>query len=123
MALEGLCGLLSCQLNPWRQIESISVDASSFNKLRGDTYRLSFVLKNAADVAVAYPAMELTLTDSQDSPLMRRVLLPAELSPKSPVLEAGAEWSGSTLVALAGEAGGSALARRVAGYRILAFYP
>ena len=122
-ALQSLCGIVHCQIRPWRHIEAISVDASSFNKLRGDTYRLGFTLKNAADMDLAYPAIELTLTDSQDTPLLRRVLEPAELSPRADVLTAGGEWSGGALVAVAGDQAGGALARRIAGYRILAFYP
>lgn len=122
-ALQGLCGIAHCTLHPWRDIEAISVDASSFNKLRGDTYRLGFSLKNAASLDLAFPAIELTLTDSQDTPLLRRVLLPANLEPPWAVLPAGGEWSGGALVAVAGDPAGAALARRISGYRILAFYP
>ncbi len=123
-ALLSLCGLLHCQVLPLRRIEAITVDSSSFNKQRGDTYLLSFVVKNMGNVDLARPAIELTLTDAQDAPLVRRVLLPDELMAKSSVLAAGAEWSGAYGVALTGAALGSAgIAKSVAGYRVLAFYP
>ncbi|TSA08094.1 MAG: DUF3426 domain-containing protein, partial [Comamonadaceae bacterium] len=45
----------------------------------GNTYRLNFTVKNTAAVAVAAPAIELTLTDTSDQAVLRRVFLPAEL--------------------------------------------
>lgn len=118
--VQEMCGLLHCQVQPLRRIEAITVDSSSFNKQRGDTYLLSFVVKNMGNVTLARPAIELTLTDAQDVPLLRRVLLPDELMTKSNVLAAGAEWSGAYGVVLAR---GTDFAKSVAGYRVLAFYP
>jgi hypothetical protein len=114
--IEMLCEPLQCKVGPPRQIEAIAIDSSSFSKLRSDTYRLSFTLKNSAGTPVAAPSMELTLTDTQDQPVVRRVLSPNELGAPSQVLAAGGEWSGS--VALAVAANG-----RISGYRLLAFYP
>ncbi|HEX2544767.1 MAG TPA: DUF3426 domain-containing protein, partial [Ramlibacter sp.] len=116
-ALARMCELLQCTLGPPRQIESIVIDSSGFNRLRADNYRLSFTLRNAARVPVAVPAMELTITDAQDQTIARRVLTPAELGAGEAIAPSG-EWSRSVGVAL--DAGGSA---RVAGYRLLAFYP
>lgn len=124
-ALQEICGLLHCQVRPLRRIEAIAVDSSSFNKQRGGTYLLSFVVKNTGDVELEMPMIELTLTDSQDAPLVRRVLLPAELmANKSSVLAAGAEWPGAYVMAVTGPALGAAdIAKSIAGYRVLAFYP
>lgn len=117
--LEMLCEPLHCTIQPPRQIDAIAIDSSGFSKLRSDNYRLSFTVKNNAPVEVALPALELTLTDSQDQPLLRRVLTPRELGASGPTVAAGGEWSAS--VALAVNANGSG--GRVAGYRLLAFYP
>jgi predicted Zn finger-like uncharacterized protein len=116
--LELMCEQLQCQIAPSRQIEAIVIESSSFNKLRGDAYRLSFTLRNTAAVAVAAPAMELTLTDGQDQPVLRRVLTPAELGATGNVIEGAADWSGSVGIAVA-----PAGLPRIAGYRLLAFYP
>ena len=62
------------------------------------------------------PAMELTLTDAQDQPVLRRVLLPNELAAPAEMPALG-EWA--TSVAVIVTPGGA----RVAGYRLLAFYP
>lgn len=118
-ALEALCKPLGCTLGPPRMIESLAIDSSTFSKLRSDAYRLSLTLKNQAPMEVAMPAIELTLTDTQDQPVVRRVLLPAELAAGTPVIAAGAEWSGTLALSVAA----SADSGRIAGYRLLAFYP
>lgn len=117
-ALVAMCDVLDCRLGPPRQIESIVIDSSGFNRLRNDTYRLSFTLRNAAGVPVAAPAMELTVTDAQDQTLVRRVLTPAELEAANHAIPASGEWSRSVGVVLT-----TSGAARVAGYRLLAFYP
>lgn len=117
--LQLLCEPFNCRLSALRQIESIVIDGSSFTRIRGDAYRLDFTLKNAANTALAVPAMELTLTDALDQAVLRRVLTPSELGVASDTLAPGADWSAS--VALAVQAGGAA--ERIAGYRLLAFYP
>ena len=118
-ALAQACARLGCSVGPLRRIDAILIDSSGFTKLRPDTYRLSFTLKNQAAVPVAVPALELTLTDTQDQPLLRRVLTPAELGAPAATLPAGGDWSGA--VALAATAPG--YTGRIAGYRLLAFYP
>lgn len=114
-----LCEHLNCTLSPLRQIESIVIDSSSFTRIQGDSYRLSFTLKNTAATALAVPALELTLTDSLDQPVLRRVFSPAELGVPSDALSAGLEWPVSLIVAVKSDGG----LDRVAGYRLLAFYP
>jgi predicted Zn finger-like uncharacterized protein len=117
-ALQQMCQHLQCSLGPPRQIESVVIESSGFSRLRNDVYRLSFGLRNTADSAVAAPAIELTLTDAQDQPLMRKVLSPAELGAPDNVIAGGAEWSGAVGIVTTSSAG-----PRVAGYRLLAFYP
>jgi predicted Zn finger-like uncharacterized protein len=113
------CEFLNCSIAPPRQIDAIAIDSSSFNKLRGDAYRLNFTLKNQHSMAVAMPALELTLTDGQDQPVVRRVLLPTDLGTHPGVIGAAADWSGSLALAVAANGSNA----RIAGYRLLAFYP
>lgn len=117
-ALHAMCEVVGCVVGPARQIESLVIDGSSFNKVRGDAYRLSVTLRNQGPAPVATPAVELTLTDSSDQPVLRRVLFPTDLGAQ-PTLSAGGEWSSALTVAVLS----SATAARVAGYRVLAFYP
>jgi mRNA-degrading endonuclease RelE of RelBE toxin-antitoxin system len=116
--LQRLCEPLGCRIGPPRRIEAIAIDSSGFTKLRQDTYRLNFTLKNQAPLPVAVPALELTLTDSQDQPVMRRVLTPGELGSPAQTIPPAADWSSSVAIAVAGTGAG-----RIAGYRLLAFYP
>ncbi len=113
--LATLCTHLNCHLAPLRQIDSIVIDGSSFNKAPGDTYRFSLTIKNTSTIELAMPAVELVLTDSQDQPQVRRVLLPAELGAPEQ-LAGGGEWTAALPVALKDDI-------RVAGYRALVFYP
>jgi predicted Zn finger-like uncharacterized protein len=121
--LEQLCEYTRCTVGAVRQIDSIVVDNSSFNKLRPDTYRLSLSLKNQAALPLAMPAVELTLTDAQDQPVLRRVLLPGDLGSKTGVIDASGEWSSAVVINVAGREGSSRDSNRIIGYRVLAFYP
>ena len=114
--LLALCEPLGCELAPLRQIAEVVIDSSSFNKARGDSYVLAVTTKSRSTVALEMPAVELTLTDAQDQPVLRRVLLPTEMGAPQE-LAAGGEWSASVSVLVT--TGGA----RVAGYRLLAFYP
>lgn len=116
--LEELCGPLQCSVKPLRQIESIVIESSAFNKVRGNAYRFSISLRNKSTVPLAMPGIELALTDSQDQPMLRRVLMPADLGAAT-VIAPGAEWSASLPVSVAP----TTQTARIAGYRLLAFYP
>jgi predicted Zn finger-like uncharacterized protein len=111
-----LCEPLRCEVAPQRQIADVVIDSSSFNKARGDSYQLALAMKSKADIPLAMPAVELTLTDAQDQPVLRRVLLPTDMAAPAE-LPARGEWSTSVSVIVT--TGGA----RVAGYRLLAFYP
>lgn len=118
-AMAGICTLVRCKISPLRRIESVVIDSSTFTKLRGDAYRLGFTVKNTSAIELALPALELTLTDSQDQSVLRRVFLPSEFGTMSNALSAGSEWVASVSVGVRPGAG----AERITGYRILAFYP
>ena len=115
--LARLCASIKCSIGAPRQIDAIAIDSSSFSKLRGDAYRLNVSLKNQAAMQVALPSLELTLTDSQDQAIVRKVLAPSEFGAGAAVINPGSEWSGSLTMAATG------VGVRIAGYRLLAFYP
>ena len=117
--VQALCRLASCEIGALRQIESVVIDSSSFGRLRTDAYRLAFSLRNQAPIDIAMPAIELSLTDTQDQALIRRVILPTEYGAPGAVLAAGADWSGTLAMNIRPGAG----TERIAGYRLLAFYP
>lgn len=114
--LAAVCQPLGCVLSPQRRIDAIVIDASNLVRLGEAAYRLQLALRNTAAVEVAVPAIELTLTDAADQPVLRRVITPAELR-AAPALAARSQWTTQVVLALAGDA------QRVAGYRVLAFHP
>ncbi len=119
MALEPLCDLLGCKIAPLRNIESVVIDSSSFTKVRADVYRLGFTLKNTSQVALATPALELTLTDLQDQTVVRKVFAATDFGDVRGVLQPGAELQTSLPVAV--KLNGNA--EKISGYRLLSFYP
>jgi len=132
--LQTLCEYLECEIGPLRRIEAVVIESSSFNKIGKDVYRLSFSLKNTYAAAVAMPSLEVTLTDSQEQALLRRVITPLQFGATTATLAAGGDFagvvttqvSGSDPSVFTGPAARTATATgapRVAGYRVLAFYP
>lgn len=117
--MVAMCTVARCEVGNLKQIESIVIDSSSFGRLRGDNYRLGFSLRNTATNDIAMPAIELSLTDAQDQAVIRRVILPAEFGAPTTPFAAGADWGG----ALALSVKPAASSDRIAGYRLLAFYP
>ena len=122
--LRMACAQIGCSLEPLKQIESMVVDSSAFNKIKSsgaqDAYRLTIALKNTASMPLALPHIELSLTDTQEGSVVRRVLSPADLGAISQVVSANGDFAGAVSVQIdPAQLGGA----RVAGYRVLAFYP
>ncbi|APW39713.1 hypothetical protein RD110_22995 [Rhodoferax koreense] len=122
--LRGLCVPLGCTVQALRQIDAIVIDSSTFTTVRHGVYRLNLVLKNRAATEIALPAIELALTDTQEQPVLRRVLQAADMVPVSGSLAAdtippNAEWTASMELAVVDEPS----VARIVGYRLLAFYP
>jgi len=116
-ALQALCDVVGCELAPLRRIESLVIESSAFNKTHGEGFQLALAIRNTGALPLGMPAAELSLTDSQDQAVLRRVFLPAELG-APPTLGPGAEWNAALPVRVSGAA-----ALRIAGYRVLVFYP
>lgn len=117
--IEETCLLVGCEIQPLRQIESVAIDSSAFTKIKGDLYRLSLTLKNNAHVDLAMPAVELALTDTLDHALIRRVLQPEDLGVRDGVIRAASETQATLLLTVKTNGNGE----RVAGYRLVSFYP
>lgn len=115
--LTQACSLAGCELQARRQIADVVISGSGFTQLAdAQQYQWSLTLENRSDFAVATPMAELTLTDAQDKPLLRRVI---DLKPLGAPeqLQARQEWSVSVPVQV------QELDAPVAGYRALVFYP
>ncbi|MFH0132114.1 zinc-ribbon and DUF3426 domain-containing protein [Variovorax sp. VaC1] len=121
-ALATLCQYTGCELAALRQIGDIVIEGAAFarEKSGGNDYRLSFTLRNGATVPLAMPAVELSLLDTQERAVVRRVLMPADYGAPA-VLAARADRMASLPLTLT--ATEAAALPPIAGYRVEAFYP
>lgn len=117
--MQDICQPLGCQLGPVPLLDAIVVESSTFQRLRGEQYRLVVQVRNSASVEVKMPAIELTLKDARDEVLLRRVLRPVDFNATEPGIAAQGEWTGKTFVQITD----TALAGRVSNFSTLAFYP
>ena len=117
-ALETLCAPLDCAVAPPRQLDDIVIDSSVLLRRAPGQYTFNVVVRNTAAVALAAPALELTLTDLQDQVVVRRVLLPHEWPEPRETLAPGAEWPVQFELEL-----DTPQAQVMTGYRALLFYP
>ncbi|MFP5466829.1 MAG: DUF3426 domain-containing protein [Gammaproteobacteria bacterium] len=116
--LAQACEHLGCQVAALQRIDDVVIDSSTLQRRLGNFYAFDLVLKNRADVPLAVPALELSLTDLRDQVIARRVFLPQEM-PGMPA-ELPARGSVSTSLRLSIALGNDA---SMSGFRALVFYP
>ncbi len=119
--LAAACERIGCRVEPPRSRDQISIEASD---LQADPAHrgllvLTATLRNRADFAVAYPHLELTLTDLQERAVVRRVLAPAEYAGGTVQITSGIPQNGEVAVKLFIDAS----ATEQQGYRLVLFYP
>ena len=115
-ALTAWCDMADCAIEAPKHIVDISVESSALNRAAApNAFKLALTLRNRGKVALALPAVELSLTDATGQLVARRALMPRDFRVASPVLAAGAE-APLQLVLNAGNP-------RVTGYTVELFYP
>lgn len=84
------CAQLGCHVSPPRDIDGLQVQPSDLRQVDDPHHlELKVPLHNRFDVALAYPAMELTLLDRQNNIVVRRVLWPQDYAPPGTRIEDG----------------------------------
>ena len=119
--LQRMCAATGCSVRPLRDVAALSIDASD---LQADPAHkglliLSATIRNRAPYALAYPHLELTLTDSADQVVVRRAMAPNEYAGGTADLLSGIAANGEAVVRLFIDAS----ATSQAGYRLYLFYP
>jgi predicted Zn finger-like uncharacterized protein len=119
--LAGACRALSCTIEPLKDTAALSIDASD---LQADPAHrgllvLSATIRNRATHPIAYPYLELTLTDSSERIVVRRAFAPQDYAGGTADLHAGIAVNGERLVKLFIDAS----ATQQAGYQLYLFYP
>ena len=128
-SFETFCQSIGCALEPFKNIDAFKIDSSSFQKsqqtstdsAQGENFALKLVIKNNTELAVAMPAVELTLTDTNDKPVLRRILLIKELGFSGDTLVANGDWIGTMAVVVTPNLTNAKAV--ITGYRVLLFYP
>nr|WKF57338.1 hypothetical protein HUO10_001817 [Paraburkholderia busanensis] len=84
------CAKLGCIVTPPHDIDGLQVEPSDLRQIDGPhKLELKMPLRNRFNVALAYPAIELTLLDDQNNVAVRRVLWPQDYVPPGTAIAAG----------------------------------
>ena len=90
-ALVALCQFAGCEVGLPTKVGMVGIEASDLHPDSGHPGRLALAatLKNRAPFAQQFPHLELTLTDTADQAIARKVLAPADYLPPATPLAAG----------------------------------
>lgn len=117
--LQRYCAAVGCSIDPLHRIESVSIESSALNAAeRADApgaLQLVVTLQNRGPLAVAMPALDLSLTDTNGELVSRRSLLPIDFEAVQPLLQPGVETPLRLSLAVTGG--------KVSGYTVEVFYP
>ena len=104
-----------------RQVELVSIEQSDLqaDPARGNLLVLNATLRNRAAYEQAYPSLELSLTDTSDAAIARKVFLPEEFLPDGVPANKPFKAKSEVTVRLWIEASEIS----AAGYRLYVFYP
>jgi hypothetical protein len=115
-----VCEHLGCRLSPPRDIDGLQVEASDLRQVDGPhRLELRVPLRNRYGIALAYPAIELTLFDDKNNVAIRRILWPQDYVAPGTTVAAGlpAHATQTMIVRLDS---GNAIATN---FRVQIFYP
>lgn len=117
-----LCEHIGCELPLPRHIDNVSVETSDleWDTAQPSHYEFNALIRNLAAHPMAYPHLELTLTDARDRPVVRRVIAPEEWQRDATERAHGLPPGQTRALRLHMETQG---VDNIAGYRVYAFYP
>lgn len=84
-ALVGFCHLTGCTVPLPQKTDQVIIESSSLDADPAIEGSITFnaLLRNRESYPLAFPMLALSLNDSQDSPLARRIFLPSEYLPST----------------------------------------
>ena len=115
------CALLGCRIDLPGRIDAISVEAIELQQsaLQKDALILTLLLRNRSSGLQAWPHIELTLNDTNEKTIVRRVFTPAEYLPARPLADRGFNAASEQPVRLVFEVA----QLKPSGYVAQVFYP
>ena len=119
--LQATCRLFGCAVGPLRDAGALSIDASDLriDPAHRGLLKLSATIRNRASYPIAWPYLELTLTDASDRVVARRAFAPADYATASGDAGRGIPANGEDAVTLFLDASETTQS----GYRLYLFYP
>ena len=120
-ALVALCDIAGCEVGLPAKVGLVGIEASDLHPDAAQPGRLilTATLKNRAPFAQQFPHLELTLTDTADKAVARKVLTPADYLPAKSSVADGMPSSADFSVSVGVDARDMA----ASGYRLYLFYP
>ena len=114
------CEQIGCVVAPPRDIDGLQIENSGLRQVDGShKLELKLSLRNRIDVAIEYPALELTLLDDKNNVAIRRVLWPQDYARPGTVIGAGLAARSTQPVIVRLDTGDAVAAN----YRVQIFYP
>ncbi|MCM2306520.1 MAG: DUF3426 domain-containing protein [Sulfuritalea sp.] len=120
-SLVALCQLAGCEVGLPTKVGMVGIEASDLHPDSEHPGRLALAatLKNRAPFAQQFPHLELTLTDTADQAIARKVLAPADYLPPATPLAAGMAPNADIVLTV----GIDPREMAASGYRLYLFYP
>ena len=120
-ALIALCDFADCEVGLPTKVALVSIEASDLVPDKEHTGRLALTatLKNRAPFTQQFPHLELTLTDTADKAIARKVLAPTDYLPPKTALANGMSSNADIMVTIGVDPG----EMTASGYRLYLFYP
>lgn len=118
---ERVCAFNGCTVTLPKRTEALAIESSDLqiDSARANVIILSAALRNRGDTVLAYPALELTLTNAQDQAIARRVFSAREYLNRAEDAEQGMAALAEVNVRIELDTGDL----RASGYRLFLFYP
>lgn len=119
--LMASCQMLGCEIGLPAKVALVGIEASDLHPDTAQKGRLALTatLKNRAPFVQQFPHLELTLTDTADKAIVRKVLPPADYLPRTVDIGKGMTPNADIAVSVNLDAG----ELPASGYRLYIFYP
>ncbi|MES2831391.1 MAG: DUF3426 domain-containing protein [Pseudomonadota bacterium] len=119
--LEQACGMLGCKVGLPMQIESVSIESSDLQPASNTAgkFVLDVLLRNRSTTVQAWPAIELSLQDTSDKTIGRRVIVASEFLPTGTPAGSGFAAGSEQAIRINLDLAQS----KASGYRVYLFYP
>jgi predicted Zn finger-like uncharacterized protein len=119
--LERACAHLQCSIKLLQNPDLLSIESSELHAdpARANIVVLTSTLRNRAPHVQGYPTLELTLTNTKDEMVARRLFLPREYVRQIPSIAQGIPAKGDVAIKLLMDLGDL----KAEGYRLYLFYP